>query len=100
MNVPSSKRRLAALTLFLVAATGCVTHTHNVGLGPTGTGAAAARQYYLLFGFMTINEVDTQRLAADLTSYSVETGFGFTDMLLLPFLLPFTMTSRTVVVRT
>ena len=100
MNVPSQRRLLAALSLVFLAATSCITHTHVVGLGPTGTGGVAARQYYFLFGFLAINEVETQRLAPELTSYSIETGFGLTDLVLLPFLLPFTLTSRTVVVRT
>jgi hypothetical protein len=39
-------------------------------------------------------------MAADLTSYSIETQFSFVDMLLAPFLLPLTFTTRTVIVRT
>lgn len=89
---------LLAATALLGGA--CVGHQHTVGLGPTGTGVAQQRQYYALFGFWKINEVDSQRLAADLTSYSVESQFSFVDLLLQPLLLPFTMTSRTVTVRT
>ena len=79
---------------------GCVSHNHNIGLGATGTGKVSARQYYILFGLIAVNDVDSQRLATDLTSYSIETGFGIVDLLWSPFLLPLTMTSRTVVVRT
>jgi len=89
---------LLAATALLGGA--CVGHQHTVGLGPTGTGVAQQRQYYALFGFWQINEVDSQRLAADLTSYSIDTQFSFVDLLLQPLLLPFTMTSRTVTVRT
>ncbi|MFO1032372.1 MAG: hypothetical protein U1F60_14925 [Planctomycetota bacterium] len=78
----------------------CVSHQHVVGLGPTGTGEARQRQYYALFGLWQINEIDSQRLAADLTSYSIDSRFSFVDLLLQPLLLPFTMTSRTVTVRT
>jgi len=35
-----------------------------------------------------------------LTSYTIETSYGFMDILLQPLLLPLTMTSRTVTVRT
>ena len=77
-----------------------MSHQHSVGLGATGTGVTTARQYYVLFGFAKVNEVDPPRLADGLTSYSIETGYGFVDLLLMPFLLPFTATSRTVVVRT
>lgn len=77
-----------------------MTHQHNVGLGPTGSLVTTARQYYLLFGFMQLNEVNVQRMASDLTSYAIESEFSFVDMLFTPLFLPFTVTSRTVTVRT
>jgi hypothetical protein len=89
---------LAALALFACA--GCVAHTHSVGLGATGSTVVVERQFYFLFGFTQINEVDPQRMAEGLTSYTIETEFGFVDLLLLPILLPFTATSRTVIVST
>jgi hypothetical protein len=100
VNVPSQKCLLAALAVAALSATSCVSHTHTVGLGATGTGEASARQYYFLFGFVRVNDVDAQRLAPDLTSYTIDTSYGFIDMLIAPFLLPFTVTTRTVVVRT
>ena len=78
---------------------GCVTHTHNVGLGATGSEVRVERQFYWLFGFVQFNEVDARRMAGNLTSYSVETSYGLTDLLLAPLLLPLLSTSRTVVVR-
>ena len=101
MNVPPVIRRRAPLALLpvLLCASGCMTHFHSVGLGSTGTREATARQFYLLFGLVTLNEVDTQRMASELTSYTVETSYSFTDMLLSP-LLALTVTTRTVVVRT
>lgn len=77
-----------------------MTHVHTVGLGPTGAKTDSARQYYWLFGLVDFNEVDAQRLAGDLTSYSIETRFDWGDVLLFPFLLPLLATSRTVIVRT
>jgi hypothetical protein len=77
---------------------GCVGHLHRVGLGPTGIGDESTRQYYLFFGLMAANEVDVQRMTDNLTSYSIETEFSFTDLLLAPLLLPFTITTRTVTV--
>jgi ABC-type lipopolysaccharide export system ATPase subunit len=77
-----------------------MTHTHVVGLGPTGTGETTVRQFYIVFGLIPLNEVDTQRFATELTSYAVDTRFAFVDLLLAPLLLPLTATSRTVTVRT
>ena len=88
------------LPLVALLAPGCMVHSHSIGLGATGAGEQVARQYYCFFGLVRINEVDAQRLAPELTSYSVETKFGLVDFLLAPLLLPLTGTSRTVVVRT
>lgn len=92
--------RTSALAAVCALSTGCVGHSHMIGLGPTQKGEVSARQYYLFFGLVQFNEVNVQRMANDLTSYEVETAFSFADILLLPFLLPLTATSRTVTVRT
>jgi hypothetical protein len=92
--------RAAACLLAVLVAPGCVSHSHPVGLGATGTGEASARQFYLLFGLVPLNTIESQRLANDLTSYTIDTRFSFVDLLLSPFLLAVTMTSRTVTVRT
>lgn len=100
MNAPPiSVRALLAVALSF-AATGCVSHQHVVGLGPTGTGSVSARQYYVLFGLLQVNEVDTQRFAPELTSYAIDTRFSLTDLVLTTLLLPLTVTTRTITVKT
>ena len=101
MNVPPVKRRRISLALLpvLLCASGCMAHFHSVGLGSTGTREVSARQFYLLFGLVRLNDIDTQRMAPDLTSYTIETSYSFVDMLLSP-LIALTVTTRTVVVRT
>lgn len=101
VNDSMFRRRLRAASLFFaLAAAGCVGHTHVVGLGSTGSNAVTERQFYLFFGLVPVNDVDSQRLAPDLTSYTVETCFGLGDLLLAPVLLPLTVTSRSVTIRT
>lgn len=101
---PCSRLRLGALPVLLVLplllGASCMSHRHSVGLGATGTGVEHRRQYYVLFGLVAANEVDAQRMAGGLTSYEVETGYRFLDMLIAPLLLPLTITTRTVTVRT
>ncbi|MCA8973821.1 MAG: hypothetical protein KDC98_03830 [Planctomycetes bacterium] len=92
-------RSVSALAICAFA-NGCVSHVHTVGLGAAGTETRVERQYYWLFGFVDVNEVDAQRMAGNLTSYTIETGYGLTDFLLTPLLLPLLATSRTVTVRT
>lgn len=78
---------------------GCLSHTHTVGGGPTGIGESSTRQFYVLFGLFRWNSVDVQTMTEDLTGYEIDTRYGVVDVLLAPFLLPFTATSRTVLVR-
>lgn len=91
--------RILALSCVALLSCGCVWHRHEVGLGATGTAQVSERQFYILFGMIEVNEVDCRRLAPDLTSYTIETEFSFVDLLLAPLLLPVTMTSRTVTVK-
>lgn len=90
--------RGALLAALLLCLGGCVGHLHRVGVGPTGLGSERGRQVYLLFGLWSLNDVDVQRMASDLTGYSIETEYGWVDLLLTPILLPLTITTRTVTV--
>ena len=56
------------------------------------------RQYYLLFGLLSLNEVNVQRQTGDLTGYEIYSEYGLMDMLLSPLLIFVTATSRTVTV--
>ncbi len=76
-----------------------MSHRHTVGVGPTGLGEESTRQYYIFFGLLAFNEVDSLRMSGGLNGYTVETSYTFTDLLLMPVLLPFTATSRTVTVQ-
>ncbi len=99
MSGPRHLPRLAVATLLLAFATvGCKAHEHIVGAGPEGLGQTSARQYHILFGLFRLNEVNSQSLAGDRTAYEIVTEQSFTDVLLFPLLLPFTVTTRTVTV--
>jgi hypothetical protein len=103
-----SRSRRTAARLALTAVLGCAAaglggcsiHEHTVGLGPNGIDEVSGRQYYLLFGLLRLNEVDSQRMAGNLTSYRVTTSWSFTDILLSPFLIFLTVSTRTVTVET
>lgn len=98
-RVPTLRAVIATAVLGGAGAlSSCSVHEHTVGLGPNGIGTQSVRQYYLFFGWLRLNEVDTQRLAQDATSYRVRTEWSFVDFVLSPFLLPLTVTTRTVTV--
>jgi hypothetical protein len=95
----SSRLRVAAISILLLACS-CASHRHSVGLGATGTDTQVVRQYYILFGLFSANDISAQRMADGVTSYEIETKYGLWDFLMQPLMLPLTMTSRTVTVRT
>lgn len=99
-DIASRKALPFLLAFFWMPASGCMAHKHVVGLGPTGLGEVSKRQYYFLFGLVNLTEVNVQNMAGNLTSYTVETEQSFTDLLLWPLLLPITVTTRTVTVKT
>jgi len=100
--VTASFRKLCLLTAILCVSPGlgsCSWHVHRVGLGPVQHQVVESNtQAYALFGLLRLNNVDTSRIATDLTSYEVETSYGWWDIFLTPLLLPLTVTTRTVTV--
>ena len=42
----------------------CSTHTHVVGNGPSKGETVQARQWYILWGLIPLNNVDTNAMAA------------------------------------
>jgi hypothetical protein len=102
--VHDSKHRrslsLLALVLAMVLTTpACAVHRHRVGAGPGGHGETSLRQYYWMWGLLPINEADSQRLAGAQSGYEIVTKYSFVDILLAPVLFPFTVTTRTVLVK-
>ena len=66
----------------------CATHLHTVGHGPQAGVKATARQYYLLWGFVPLNTVDTNEMAGtdingnQIENYEIQTQFGALDIVI------------------
>ena len=64
----------------------CATHIHTVGYGPQTGVKATARQYYLLWGFIPLNTVDTNEMAGtdingnQIENYEIHTQYGALDI--------------------
>ena len=65
-------------SLFLI---GCSTHIHTVGTGPETGMTKVARQYYLLWGLIPLNTVDTNQMAASMQTdnYEIKSQLGLVD---------------------
>ncbi len=93
-----SKITAAALGTLLLAPS-CMTFHHKVHNGPLGTVQVTKEQYFFLFGLVPLREVDTAAMASPQKSYSIETGFTFTDLLVSALLSPLTIVRQTVTVK-
>ena len=66
----------------------CATHLHNVGYGPQTGIKVTSRQFYLFYGLVPLNSVDTNKMAGTdlngnyITDYEIKTQTGPIDILL------------------
>ena len=89
---------LLSILIFLSA---CSTHTHIINDGPSTGLTETKRQYYVLWGLIPINKVDTNAMIGDATNFRIETGIKGTDVLIgitANMIIPTTVSSRTVTV--
>lgn len=94
------KRMLAAILVLVVLAgvTGCMTHVHKVGNGPQGNQIVQERQWYVLWGLVPINDVDSEALADGADDYEIITQAAPLDIVINIFTGWITVYSRTVTV--
>ena len=74
------KKKIAILTvvtsLLIVA---CSTHVHTIGTGPKTGARVTARQFYLFYGLIPLNTVDTNEMADNAANYEIQTQVGIVD---------------------
>ena len=66
--------------LGILLVTGCAGHIHRVGNGAQGNEGLVARQWYVLFGLVQANRVDTNVMADTATDYEIRTGYTVFDV--------------------
>ncbi len=81
--------KLITITLIIsMLFIGCATHIHTVGYGPQSGIKATARQYYLLWGLVPLNTVDTNEMVGtdvngkQIEDYEIQTQFGALDIVI------------------
>ena len=90
-----------ATTLLLFAvlvASGCAGHIHVVGDGGDGSETVEQRQWYVLWGLVPINDVDSAVLADGAADYTIETEQSALDVIINIFTGVVSVYSRTVTV--
>lgn len=94
-------KKLSALLLIvgMLFVIGCATHTHVVGNGAQGTDIIESRQWYVLWGMVPINDVDTAAMAGEATDYEIITEVNLLDAVINTVLSEVSIYCRTVTVR-
>jgi hypothetical protein len=94
------KRAIVVLLIvsILLVFMGCCTHIHKIGSGPAGNNMIEARQWYVLWGLIPINEVDSHAMAGGATNYEIRTEVTPIDFVIGMFVGVITVNSRTVTV--
>lgn len=87
---------LLVVLIFLM--TGCAAHIHEVGNGAQGNNTMEARQWYVLWGLVPINDVDSADMAGDAADYTIKTEQSALDVIINLFTSYITVVSRTVTV--
>lgn len=87
---------LIAAMLFVI---GCSAHVHTVGKGAQGYNVTEARQWYIVWGLVPINDVDTNAMAGEATDYEITTSYTPIDFIIGVVAGSISISSRTVSVR-
>ena len=94
-------KKLSAVLLIvgMLCVIGCASHTHVVGNGAQGTDMIESRQWYVLWGMVPINDVDTQAMAGEATDYEIITEVNLLDAVINAIVGNVSIYCRTVTVR-
>ena len=94
-------KKLSAMLLIvgILFVIGCASHTHVVGNGAQGTDMIESRQWYVLWGIVPINDVDTQAMAGEATDYEIITEVNLLDAVINAIVGNVSIYCRTVTVR-
>ena len=89
---------IAMIVVFALVIVGCSTHVHTVGAGPQTGQVEKATQWYVLFGLIPLNTVDTNGMIGGTDNYEIKTQIAPINILTGYFTQFVTVTSRTVTV--
>ena len=73
---------LLVLSALILVLAGCAAHTHIVGNGAQGNAIEKQRQWYVLWGLVPINNIDTKTMAGNAVDYTIKTEQSFVDIVI------------------
>jgi hypothetical protein len=76
------KKLFVSLAVVLVMFSSCYTLTHTVGSGGSGGEKIEKRAWYILYGLVPLNTVESKALAGNASNYTVTTSHTVIDVLL------------------
>ena len=87
------------LLVLLVLASGCMTHLHVIGDGAKSGTVEQSRQWYVLWGLVPLNSVDTKVMSKGAKDYEIKTEITPLDFIMNVFTGIITVYSRTIEVK-
>ena len=93
------KKLLSALTILsILVFFGCAAHTHVIGAGAKGGEVVTAKQWYIVFGLIPLNNADSKEMSGGATDYTIKTKQTFVDYIISAFTSAVTISCRSVIV--
>lgn len=89
---------MALCIISLLVLSACATHIHKIGAGSSQGQATEARQWYVLWGLVPLNNVDSAQMAGGAANYEIKTELSPIDWVFNLFTGIVTIHSRTVTV--
>lgn len=93
------KFMVAILAMAVFSLSSCYTHVHRIGQGAKTEQKISKKQWYILWGLVPLNDVDTHALAGDAEDYEIKTQHSFVDLLIGIFTGIVTIHPKTVTVK-
>ncbi len=90
---------LVAMFAITMALSSCYTLHHTVGEGAKGSQVTTQRQWYVLWGLVPINNVDTKAMAGNAKDYTITSEVTFIDYVITAFTSAITVVVQTVQVQ-
>lgn len=90
---------LVAMFAITMALSSCYTLYHTVGEGAKGSQVTTQRQWYVLWGLVPINNVDTKAMAGNTKDYTIKSEVTFIDYVITAFTSAISVVVQTVQVQ-